>query len=336
MADTTDKDVRTDAGAGAPGNEQTEEQIWAELAAEREGTPPDADDARTGDGAGDEDKGAAAADAADADKTGQDAADAAKPAGPDIWANATPDQRAAYEAANAIAKEFPAGWKEQIFRRTRENDRLKARIRELEAAPAASGSKGKDGAPAADAAGGDADEDLREFEETYPEVAAPVRKMLDAQRRQIELLQQQVGGIVTDKNDFELSQELDALNAMHPDWGTVAGSKEFQAWAQQQHPMVQQILIDNKEHIVSAYDAGYVVQLYKRDAGMAGSATATAPNPGASQKQPPNNRRQAQLRSAATPANRSAGPVSDMPDANDEEGAWDYFKRKRERAAASP
>ncbi len=48
---------------------------------------------------------------------------------PDIWVNATDEQKAAYEAAN----EATAGHREQWHRRNAENDRLKAENDELRA-----------------------------------------------------------------------------------------------------------------------------------------------------------------------------------------------------------
>ncbi|KKL17509.1 hypothetical protein LCGC14_2484820, partial [marine sediment metagenome] len=163
----------------------------------------------------DEDKPAPGEESPDADEA---AADEPAAAPEDIWADATPEQKAAFEAAKH----------ENQSHRGRASI-LDRREAALEVTPTAA-------EPAADkdpdtAATPETDEDWEKFKSEYPEVAAPMEKRFEDRMTKLETENADLRGQVTGITDGQLQDAIDNEEALlvqrHPDWEQLTASEDF-------------------------------------------------------------------------------------------------------------
>lgn len=303
-------------------------------------------------------------------KTGQFAAPGAKKpaaaapaAAPDPWSKAAPEL---VQARDAAVEAATAGHREQIARRTRENDRLKERLAALEkpgatAPRAAAPAKPAGGTPAAAAAPtGERAERLKKLREEYGEVADPLLAEIDA-TNQLALKTQQenaalqtrlaaIEGRETERTTVaEVNEQVAALEDEHPDWRDLTGepgsklaeadkklaATKFIDWLDTQPAFVREAAKRNGERIVDAESAALMIRLYKADLGIGPKATAAKPGeasgdatpPSAPTRQtPPDPRRANQLRGSSTVPARGPGAASAPPD--DFESAFQHYAKK--------
>jgi hypothetical protein len=166
-----------------------------------------------------------------------------------------------------------------------ENDRLRRAATHPQPRPIAGGQP----APATLTPAPDFEsKEFKDFAENYPDEAANMRRMAEAQYQntqrleaRLEHLAQGLGEVQTFSTNQQMQSELSALEQRHPDWMTVRNSAEFDSWLQTQ-PTAVQPMVDSKR----ADECSYLLDRYKQDVYLyqlqqtAGNPAApVAPNP---------------------------------------------------------
>lgn len=347
MADSDDKpnaeqlaDVLSDADTPLTEDdaEEMEADAWKEFEAAENGKDADVDDdaraadeaakedAEAKDGDGDDDEPPADQDGSDGDQDDDAAPTGDDQAGQqdDIWNAATPEQRAAYEAAQDSEKKAKEDWNRMrgtVSGLTRKVNDLTA---QLNAQPA--GEKPDGSADATDEANAVFDgEDWKTFEEDYPEVAGPLKAAFGAQEARIQNLTRELGGISTDRRADHIANQVNIVADAHPDYDKIAGSEEFSTWYETAPAFIRAGIERNAQDIVDGDEVTHIVKLFKQETGWGSKeppGNGHDPNPA---QQPADGKRQRQLEAAKQPRSRSPGATpSGIPD--DEDGAWKAYE----------
>ena len=250
----------------------------------------------------------------------------------DIWANATEEQRSALEAIRKENETTKSEWKRMsgtVSSYQRQIDDLKRQLQ----APSKTDAEKKDDEAKADESILD-DPEFTQAAEDYPEVFGPVKKVISVLENRTktaieraERAERELSGISQERRDANLEVQAQIVAEAHPDYSSIAGSKEFAEWYKNQPRLVQEGVQRNAKSIVDGNEVAYIVKLYKDSAGI--STTTKQPASG----KPSNSgdpRRKHQLESASTPSNRGPAKVQGgVPD--DENAAWEYFERMDEQ-----
>ncbi len=236
--------------------------------------------------------------------------DAAEP--PDIWADASPEQRAAFEAAQH----------ENASNRTRASAQNR-KIAALMAAPKPAAE------PAADrAATPETDEGWEQFKSDYPEVAAPMEKRFESRMAKLEAentdLRGQVTGIADARQQDAIDSEEALLVQRHPDWEQLSVSEAFNEWLPQQPRYVQEGFARNGTAIVDGQEAASLIDLFKGDSAPPGPSSEGSKPPEATATNGKATRRQRRLESAVQTESGQAGPGAGPPE-GDFDAAFDHF-----------
>lgn len=355
-----DPETQPDAGgeqppvAGDVYDDAEAQRIWDEFEAADSGQQAPSDTPSGDDPAGTEndpdDQAAAAAGDTPAAGAGEDNADQ-----PDIWANATPEQRAEFERLqreNATLTRENQGRAEQLRRRIVENDRQREELEALRAGgeqQPAQNTTSDDPASAPAEGAEDKAERWQKFQQEYPEIAGPmadVRAENESLRRQLGSVTATLKGLSENERTRLVGNQIEALSERHPDWQEVTDSDHFNSWLDMQPDLVRQLVAINGEAIVDADSGARALDLYKADYPDR-FATSQEPSPepapgadagGPTQTQQPNlsTRRRTQLAAAASP--RSSGPSAAVDNGPGEEASeeewWDWWERQEQRKAA--
>lgn len=184
------------------------------------------------------------------------AAAGSKETTPDIWADAKPEQKAAYEAAATDAHK----WRSDSGRAAAD----RRRIQELEQQLSAKSKGAADAAPGDNAVmqvlEGDA---WKTVEKELPELAAPLKEILTASANENAALHRRLATFDESHADEVAKAQLRIVEQAHPDWEAVTNQKEFAEWVVTQPPFVQQMLHRNGEKVVDGDEAAHLVSLYK-------------------------------------------------------------------------
>lgn len=244
---------------------------------------------------------------------------------PDIWANATPEQRAAFEAVQAE--------RDRLDHRIRSDSgrvsALQKRINMLRAAV-----HDQDGR----AEQAKVSETLSPLKEHYPEIAEPLSKALEVmdgrfaeQERKEQgrktAAQEELADTEAELANIIRAQET-ALAEVHPDWFDVLSKNgpAFQAWVEDQPRKVREAAYANAETIIDAKAASEVLDAFKaylspNTRPQPAPATLTIP-----ETQPLNDRRQRQLAASASPRKPGSRPVvAGIPEDGDPADIWAAF-----------
>lgn len=258
----------------------------------------------------------------------------------DIWANATAEQRAAYEAAQRSV----SGLREQLDRRFREISRLKSQ--HLYAQPpqqptqAASGEAAARGQPGQGEGEGETGDFLaspkwKEFAEEYPEVAGPLTDVIGELRDQIKRQERELSAIGTERRDDALAEQATLLAEEHSDWEQVVADRGFMDWLNAQPRHIQEAAVRNAENIVDAAEAADVVgrfkafqQQHSTNTSRSGNARDNGNNQALAGK------RARQLESASAARSRGPGAASGIPEEGDPETIWRQFDEMERREQA--
>ena len=329
---------------------KTEDELWNEIAeAERAAAKSPDDDASADESAGDEesDEDAAAKAAADdgsdeSDSTGDEAssddrkdAKAAKDqgngaakTGEDLWANASPEHRAAYEALQAQLQND----RKRISGLTRKINELNARKPAADKAASDEGKQKRDGFRES--------AKWKDFEKEFPEISGPIGELIAAQKAELEELRSVTTSLHQERTEDAIAEQATLLEEQHPDWQTVAAEPEFGEWLSGQPRHIREAAIRNAEAIVDAAEAADVVGRFKafrseqgtsaqqesqagREAGEGKTGTALS------------GKRRRQLDASASFRSRGPGVASTTPpDDADEETWWKHWAAVEKREAA--
>jgi len=266
-----------------------------------------------------------------------------------LWENATPAQKAAYEAATVTANTAT----QEAHRAHGTVSGLQKKVNALEKEL-----KGSTPAKTPAGAGTDNDEDedgtqdeeksagifdTKEFKEAkaeYPEVLGPVESAFKA----LETQMKEIGGKVGALSDVHATQETsiqDKIVATEvPDYDAVVDSTEFGKWFETAPEYVRDGVKRNGNGIVNGLEVVDIVKKFKAETGWVAPtppASSTAPaDKGAQPNKPKTDpKRKIQLDSATTP--RPSGPPAASgqtpPDDADPQAHWDDFARMDEAKA---
>ncbi len=327
-----DKDAPDATAAGAGADAQDEfEMAFAEAAGDDQppakGREDDGGDEGAAANAGsadaaDPNEGQGAAPAAGAD--GAAAADTGAGGTPtaaqaeDIWATATPEQRAEIERLRQA--EASARGRISFLQRS-------MNIADMAKTAQTPEEKDRAVAKATDLMNSDA---FKRAATDYPEVVEPLRVVLEAlaeKAEKVEVIEQRV--VERDRAEHFIANQRE-LEGVHPDWRDFgAGGKHnatFVDWYKSQPPSVQRAIEANGTDIVDPVEAAYWLGRFKQDAGFA------AASPGQQGQSTTDARRRAQLQGSQTGRNRSGGSTPGVPDDFDaafEVAASEHARQRR-------
>lgn len=256
---------------------------------------------------------------ADAARSGQAASESENQ--PDIWENATAEQRAAFEQsekarrdAETLAKSHGA----RLAQAYQDRDALQARLEEA-------GKKEPDARQESD----ESDEDYRKrMIEDFPEFARLFDR-LDATTSKVAALEGELGTVKTTASATQteaiLEEQGRVFTEAHPNWEAEktdeALMKRLLEWAEGQPPYVQDVLRQNSKQIVDGPSAAHVISLFKRD---------TA-NPEAERQR---ERRKDQMDALTDATVNGPGATKTGAADSDIDGIWNELKAADERKAA--
>ncbi len=274
------------------------------------------------------------------DPPAQSAAPSAEPAGPDetgssqaagaeqkpeadIWANATPEQKAAFEAAAADAHR----WQSDQGRAAGDA----RRIAQLEASTAAQ-------KPAAVQDDGGLvgvlkSDDWKSVESELPELAAPLKKILESFQTENTALRTELGTFSVERRNQVADAQVRIVLAEHSDWESVTDDPTFVPWVGAQPAFIQQMFNRNAEQVVDGLEAAHVVSLFKASDGYVPPVPVN-PEPGSQTNSPattdksgaPNKRdRDSQRRLEGNVSVPSKGPGAPSGPPDEFDTAFDHY-----------
>jgi hypothetical protein len=305
---------------------KTEEQLWSELQSAKSSKEVEAPEPKP--------SASAAADQTDEGKdkgAGETQKTSAAKSELDIWANATPEQRAAYQAAQQKARS--------------NSGRISALQRKINALQTGAPKQGE--APRSKAR-----EIIAPLKDDYPDIAAPLDQLAgrvdDREAQETAAREEELAAAKTEL-DAEVAANEAALAVVHPDWTSMFEGPEGQKlhgqyikWVNEIAPnRLFNIAVQNKDVILSAEGAIEVLDRFKEYIrGHQPQAAQTQPPP---QRQPApqpklDDKRQRQLAATAAPSAGSVArtsPSNELPPVGDGEAMWAQLQAdKRAKQAA--
>lgn len=191
------------------------------------------------------------------DTPGEDAQKAPASETPDdLWKDADPRLRAAFEAEQARAAKAESVVKVHSGRLSqayRERDALVAKVADFEKAA---------GAPEGD--GKSSEDRLKALREEYPDFA-PILDKLDAAEAKVTRLEGERQTEVQAQTEEQLHEQRTILEQAHPDWGKVVLDPKFEEWALGQPTYIQDGIRANNKFIVDGSSAADIIDRFKRD-----------------------------------------------------------------------
>lgn len=321
---------------------KTDEEIFNELEAEEVAAAA----GESTDDISDDESAAAAAAAADK-PPGEQSPGTQEPAPDDVWASASPEQRAAHEDAQTQISKL-----EQTERsRKGRMDSMQRRIDDLARQPApgapTDAATATDGANGATAESVTAEffgsEEWKSHEQEYPEVSGPqksiftklIGRLFAVEQKQEVTDAQRIVDDAEAHDAFVLEQEQ-LLEKEHEDWEEVMAAKGTMEWLEDQPRHIQEAAVRNADEIVDAEQAADVISRLKafRTAQSAGPSDAgEAGDDGGNSRL--SGKRDRQLATASNARTGGAGAAHGIPEDGDEEAIWNAMERKEAREAKS-
>lgn len=325
MAETTTT-VTTETDPKIAGTDS--QAIWDEIKAKEGGAEGDAKETTTTtDGTAER----------PAEKTAEELA-AEKAA--DIWANATPQQKAEIEALRTKAttleheNQSHRGRQSALMRTHPEIFQPNGEVRKPQQRP-----QPKDGKQPSIVE----TEEFKQLETELPEVAKPMKAALTALTDQVNASQARLDKMDGERRTNALKANELVLNGKHSDWDPATQSKEFADWYAKQPAHRLAIINANADAIVDVDAASEALAWFKADTGWKAPAAKTDGDGKTTPKTdaaPPNKgseadaKRALQLEGASQP--KTIGPVgavSGIPKDGDPEQIWNQI-REQEKADA--
>lgn len=316
---------------------KSEDELWDEMDA-ADGVAPKEDSPTTVEDVEEEAEEAAAA-AADEPEAQEPQAPAAPAA--DVWANATPEQQAAWKAAQAeIAQltQYRKSNEGRVSALQLQINNLQEQSRRSAPPPSNQGQRAQDRGTAPPQRNGE----LANVAKEFPEVAKPFLAEFHRQdeyiRRQgeeIGELKRQISAIGLDRETAAVVKQTDLLLEAYPDALELADDPTFRPWVDQQPRHIREAVSRNANAIVDAEEAADVIGRFKafREQQSALNNGSQEQDPGGDP--PPGNpgkplsdRRRRQLASSASIRGKGPGVSSlGIPDTDDEDAIWDAYDR---------
>ncbi len=281
----------------------------------------------------------------DADTEGQGDENTGEEDSTDIWAKASDELKSAH---NEVEKERD-DWKQRYKslegrvptlnrnynRALNENEVLKRKLAAYEG-DAATKPEGNGKSGVAE------DPDFKALANEYPEIAAPIQKLLEKAEANQAAFSERLGQMDASQHEDHVVAQQDVLAGKHTDWQQIGADENFHNWVATQPRMIQEALRRNFDEIVDGEEAAAVIELYKQASGLTTSEPAAdpqgqQPNEQGDQETPAESpesqkhkaKREMQKRSAASPTSRSSSSGGDGPP-DSFESAFHYYASQDE------
>jgi hypothetical protein len=265
----------------------------------------------------------------------------------DIWATATPEQKAELQKLQAEAATARAEFKRMAGTVSGMSKKIDALDKQVKAAAT----------PAQQEGAAEATEDFfatkewKAFAEEYPQLAEKQAAAWKPLLGKFEKVEKNLKGITDERTDQQISDDYAAVLADHDDYPDIKGSQELINWihANSDVDFIQDAIKRNEKVIVRPKEVSRLIKMFKEDTGWKPKAKTEgqAGGQGQDKGQKPadgqqaegtsqtqareqtraETRREAQLEASASPRTEGQGAVTDAAP-NDEKKAWDYFERK--------
>jgi hypothetical protein len=340
----------TAAASGDQGLEKSDAALWEEMdhedaaAADTDGQASAIDAAAADDDQPFPGEGDPVADSDDASATGEQAGGVKQPAVDDIWKQATPAQRAAFEAAQAEVK------KGEQYKRSNDGRvaALQRQIDSLKRGQVAQTGATRGSAAGQQNAGGFLDTpDYKKFSKEYPEIAGPLSKVITDLQSQVTGQTKMLDAIGNERLQIALNEQESTLATEHADWEQLAGQESFGDWLATQPRHIREAALRNGENIVDAEEASDVIGRYKDHLRKTGQYQEPAQQQGNGQQnngtqagngsgngnQVLDPKRKRQLGSAASTKNKGPGVASGIAEDADPKVIWKQMDAEEERRA---
>ncbi len=338
------------SGAGDQGLEKSDAALWEQMdredaaAAGTDGKASGAEAAAADNDQKFEGEGDATAGSDDALAGGEQAGGAKQPAAvaDDIWKEASPAQRAAFEAAQTEAK------KGEQYKRSNEG-RVAALQRQIDALKRGQVAQNgaTQGGASQQAAGGFLDTpDYKKFSKEYPEIAGPLSKVITDLQAQVTGQTKMLDAIGNERLQTALSEQESTLAADHADWEQLAGQESFGDWLATQPRHIREAALRNGENIVDAAEASDVIGRYKDHLRKSGQYQEPAQQQGSSAQngtqagngsgngnQELDPKRKRQLGSTASAKSKGPGVASGIAEDADPQTIWKQMDAEDARKA---
>ncbi len=264
----------------------------------------------------------------------------------DIWASATPEQRAAVVTMaqhNQRLEQESRSNRGRLSKIMRENPEFFSDQRgPAPGAPSIEGDQtgGQDPATGEDP-GGDkatpfATTQWTEFAKDYPDIAAPIKDIVAGLHDHNQSLYRQVQEISTGLSEEYMDRQEDALTTVHADWREVTRSQPFTDWLREEPKYVQEGAIANADAIVDAAGAAHLLTRFKQETGAAPPPPPLPQPPqtpaatGGRPTQPLGRQRRRRLAAVTPTPQRGTGAGGGPPD--DFESSFAYYARQPQPA----
>lgn len=272
-----------------------------------------------------EDDGAAASAAAPAEVPAiVPAAAAPAAAATDIWQSATPELRAAHDAA--LAKERQR-YSSDIGRQAAHQATIQALRDQLaarDAPPAASTAS-----PAATPVSLRERPDIKKVTEDYPDVVGPLLDVFEPVIAENARLGRELSTITEDRRAGVLATQEAALAAVHPDWVAACASKDFADWLAVQPDAFKQVAERNGEHIVDAAEAIAMVGNFKAHFALTHPAPVIPPVVIPTPVPTLSARREAQLAAVTSIPKGAPAAIPDGAPGGGDQAMFDHYVQKK-------
>ena len=335
---------------------KTDEQIFDEIGVEEAAAAnPDAEPAAsledeliTGLDAGkkpDDAAGTAKPSGEDDEEGKQEPGEADKDAADKLWAGASDEQRAAFDATQAIITKLEHSDRSQKGRVSTLQRQLTDVTRQLDqgANKAIPGQPGDTDGTATTAFL--ASKDWKDFQGEYPEVAAPLGKLVAGLQAELTGQKKQMDAISTDRRHDTVEEQTELLEKEHSDWLDAVTDDAFGPWLEDQPRHMREAAVRNAKEIVDASEAADVVGRFKAFRSEQSDDSAGPGDDGDKGKKPKpddqelltslSDKRTLQLEASAGARPSGASAAHGIPEDGDDEAIWKAFDAKEAREAAA-
>lgn len=178
----------------------------------------------------------------------------------DIWKDADPKLKAAFDAEQARASRF-----EGIARS--QDGRLSAAARELnQLRRAATTAQEKPGTATPEGKEAEDDEErMAQLREEFPELAPPILDRIMKLERVVKTLEGHATAVDTERNAAFFDHQERLLDQAHSDWRDRVSGSAFVDWAKNKPRHIREAIIRNASNIVDAEEVSDILARYKSE-----------------------------------------------------------------------
>ena len=242
----------------------------------------------------------------------------------DIWANATPEQKAAFDAAIRQTRTLEHRVKSdegRVSRFQRERDEA---LKKIGAATSV--------AEREDLEAYLASEDWQKTKAEYGNDLGGLFKLVETLAVRDQVFEQKIGQFDELQAAKVANENEEWLDREAPDRGALAARDDFIPWLETQPQPVRDMVTRNWDGVVDATEVKLVFDLFRPQAYLADQRKSPTPEP-EPQPQEHNRKRAVQLEGSKSHATKA--PLLTRPDADDEDAAWDEATAAIERRQAA-